>query len=107
VKVHTIVIAQLIGKVADRLAADPLIPPDCRMAYRDTVCSVFSAHLASMFGGEEVRFYVPKAATDLRVARDRRIVAALAAGEQPDDVADREKVSTRHVRRVRGRFGAA
>jgi hypothetical protein len=104
--VHTVVIAQLIGKVADRLAADPLVPPENRNAYRDTICSVFSAQLAAMFGGEEVRFYVPKAATDLRVARDERIAAALAAGKPATEVAKAERVSDRHVRRLRGRLGS-
>jgi hypothetical protein len=105
VRVHTVIFAQLIGKVADRLAADPLVPPENRSAYREQICSVFSAQLASMFGGEEVRFYVPKAATDLRVARDERIAAALAAGKPATEVAKAERVSDRHVRRLRGRIG--
>jgi hypothetical protein len=105
VRVHTVIIAQLIGKVADHLASDPRIPPDTRVAFRETVCSVFSAQLAAMFGGEEVRFYVPKAATDLRVARDERIAAALAAGRPATEVAKAERVSDRHVRRLRGRIG--
>jgi Mor family transcriptional regulator len=104
-RVHTVVMAKLIGVVADRLAADPRVPTENRLAYREAVCSVFSEQLASMFGGEEVRFYVPKAATDLRIARDERIAAALAAGESASDVAKREQLSERHVRRVRGRIG--
>jgi Mor family transcriptional regulator len=105
VRVHTITVAKLIGAVADRLASDPGIPPDARPAFRATVVSVISAQLASMFGGEEVRFYVPKAATDLRAARDRRIADALASGTPATQVAQSERVSERHVRRLRGRFG--
>jgi Mor family transcriptional regulator len=104
-RLHTVVLAQLLGTVADRLAADPVIPPANRAAYRDTIVSVFSAQLSAMFGGEEVRFYVPKAASDLRAARDERIAAALAAGKPATDVAKVERVSERHVRRVRGRIG--
>ena len=105
-KVHTITLARLIGAVADRLASDPGVPTANRSAYRDTVVSVFSAQLTAMFGGEELRFYVPKTATDLRKARDDRIYVAVAAGEPPSAIASRERVSERHVRRVRGRIGA-
>jgi Mor family transcriptional regulator len=106
-KVHTIAIARFLGAVADRLASDPAIPPENRSAYRETVVTVFSGQLSAMFGGEEVRFYVPKSATDLRQARDERIAAALSAGEPPAVVAQRERVSERHARRVRGRIGGA
>lgn len=105
-KVHTITLARLIGAVADRLASDPGVPTANRSAYRDTVVSVFSAQLTAMFGGEEIRLYVPKTATDLRRARDERISVAVAAGETPATVASRERVSERHVRRVRGRIGS-
>lgn len=104
-RVHTVALAKLLGAVAERLASDPSIPPANRMAYRETVISVFSAQLSSMFGGEEVRFYVPKAATDLRVARDERIATAIAAGEPPATVAKRENITERHVRNIRGRIG--
>jgi Mor family transcriptional regulator len=104
-KVHTVALAQIVGAVADRLASQPSIPTENRMAYRDTIVSVFSAQLSAMFGGEEVRFYVPKVATDLRRARDERIAAALEAGESAETVAKRERLSERRVRQVRGRFG--
>jgi hypothetical protein len=106
-RVHTVVLAQLLGKVADRLASDPALPVANRASYRDTVVSVFSAQLSAMFGGEEVRFYVPKVATDLRVERDTRIAAALEAGKTAAEVARAERVSDRHVRRLRGRIGPA
>jgi hypothetical protein len=104
-KVHTVALAQIVGAVADRLASHPSIPVENRMAYRDTIVSVFSAQLTSMFGGEEVRFYVPKVATDLRRERDERIAASLEAGEPPSQVAKRERISERRVRQMRGRFG--
>jgi hypothetical protein len=104
-RVHTVALAQILGAVADRLASDTSVPTDNRMAYRDAIVSVFAAQLSSMFGGEEVRFYVPKVATDLRRARDERIAASLQAGETPEAVAKREHISERRVRQVRGRFG--
>jgi hypothetical protein len=104
-RLHTVVLAQLLGEGADMLAADPIIPPANRAAYRDTIVSVFSALFSGKFAGEELRLYVPKTPGDLRIARDERIAAALAAGKPATDVARTERVSERHVRRVRGRIG--
>lgn len=87
------------------MAQDPTIPVDNRQAFRDQVSFVMATQLAAMFGGEEVRLYVPKTVPDLRAARDERIARAIEQGEPPQQVARREAVSERHVRRVRGRIG--
>lgn len=88
--------------MADRLAAHPSIPPENREAMRETARSVLDHEFRRMFGGELLQLYVPKIE---REQRDARIAAALEAGADPKDVAKREALTDRHVRRLRGRIG--
>jgi hypothetical protein len=97
--------SQVIGAIAERLAADPRIPVENREAYRQTVRSVIEAELSRLFPGEQLRMYIPKFGSAQRKERDERIAAAIAAGEAPDDIAKRESITVRHVRRLRGRIG--
>ncbi len=88
----------VLANSAERLITTP---PDNREALRATARSVFAAALQSAFGGEQLHLYVPKLSAEQRQARDARIGDS--AGPA-DDVAKRERVSDRHVRRVRGRI---
>jgi hypothetical protein len=51
---------RLIEAIASRLAEDPRIPPEGRAAFRETAQAVMQQQLSALFGGETVRFYVPK-----------------------------------------------
>lgn len=97
--------ARMIGAIADRLAADPSIPTENRAEFRAQVVIVVESELARLFGGADLLMYVPKFSPERRRAREKRIAAAIAAGEAPERVARREDVSERHVRRIRARFG--
>jgi hypothetical protein len=54
--------------------------------------------------GEQLRFYPPKIKPEHRRARQSRIEAALRAGEAHIVIAEREKVTERYVRIIRGRL---
>ncbi len=60
------------------------------------------------FPGETVKLYVPRSCNldHVREERDRRIEAALAAGDAPEVIVRREDVSKRHLRRIRARIGS-
>lgn len=58
------------------------------------------AQLATLFGGEEVRFYVPKLSIAERAKRHRAILAERAAGEPVAVVAARHGVTTRRVNQM-------
>ena len=81
------------------------IPEQNREVFKAAAVSVIEGELREMFGGEQIRLYIPKLGGETRKARDERIAAAIVAGEPPPSVAKRESVSERHVRRVRGRIG--
>jgi hypothetical protein len=97
--------SSLVGSLADRVATHPSIPIENRDALRETARSVIASELQRLFGGDQLRLYVPRVSAEQRQERDARIGEALVEGGQPDDVAQRERLSGRHVRRLRGRLG--
>jgi len=89
----------LFETLAKRAAAHPRIEQAVIGALRAELPQVIQGLLAEMYSGETVRVYVQKAgAVDMRRERDMRIVAA--KGQPAALVAEREKVSERHVRRI-------
>lgn len=96
----------LVGTLAERVAMHPSIPVENRDALRETARSVIAGELQRMFGGDQLRMYVPQVSAEQRQERDERIGEKLAEGGHPDDVAQRERLSGRHVRRLRGRLGS-
>lgn len=95
----------LVGTLAERVAMHPSIPAENRDALRETARSVIAGELQRMFGGDQLRMYVPRVSAEQRQERDERIGDALEDGAPPDEVAKRERLSDRHVRRLRGRIG--
>jgi Mor family transcriptional regulator len=96
---------RLFDSIATTLAEEMHLSAENRAAFVVTANVVMRQQFRSLFGGEVVRFYVPKADPSARQARDARIAASLRSGEEPTIVAQREQVSERHIRRVRGRIG--
>jgi hypothetical protein len=82
--------------LAERLARDR---PNREAEYLSLVSLIY-AQAAAVFGGE--RIYGPRL-NHVELAQSReRIVRALEAGEPPGAIAQREGVTPRHVRRLRG-----
>lgn len=96
-------LTRVISAAAERLASDPAVPMESRLAFRQTAEHVMHAQWASMFGGETVwvRIYAPRKNTQAREARRARILAALAADQTTAEIARREAVSARWVQRLR------
>lgn len=90
--------------IAERLASDPRIPQDSRSAFSETVETVMRQQFRAFFGGDRVRFYVPKSDPAAVADRTLRIVASIQKGERTPDIAGRERVSEDTVRRIRGRL---
>lgn len=65
-----------------------------------SLVSVIYAQAAAIFGGE--RIYGPQTNRVEREQARARIARALLDGESPAQIARRENVSERHVRKVRG-----
>lgn len=97
------ILSRLIRTAAERLAHDPVVPPENREAFRANCESVLHAQFSLEFGGE--RIYAPREATWLRMERRQRIERALALGDSTAAIARRERVSERWVRKVRGSIG--
>jgi hypothetical protein len=95
----------VINAVAERIAADPLVPEENRQALRDTAVTVIQGEFSAQFGWGEALFFLPKVWLEQRRARSERVAAALSAGEAAESIARREKISPRHLRRLRGRIG--
>lgn len=95
-------LTRIIAASAERLAQDPRIPLEAREAFRQAAVTTMHGLWSSAFGGETawVRLYVPRRDAPQREARRRRILAALAAGELPARVADREGVTLRWVQKL-------
>lgn len=82
--------------LAERLTRNS---PNREAEYR-TLVSVIYAQAAAIFGGE--RIYGPRTnQVEMEQSRER-ITLALQAGEPPAQIARREGVTERHVRKVRG-----
>lgn len=97
--------SRLIDMLADWVSQDPCIPVSNREAFRQTFRTVANGKLSELFGGEQLRLYVPIVGSQQRSARNERIAAAIDAGDAPEVIAKRESVSTRWVRKIRGRIG--
>jgi hypothetical protein len=95
----------IVGTLAERISMHPSVPPENRQALRETAQSVIASELQRMFGGDQLRLYIPRVSAEQRQQRDERIGDALVEGVAADDVAQRERLSDRHVRRLRGRIG--
>lgn len=101
-RIVTSLFSTVVRALADGVAAHPGVPPENREALRDTARSVIAAELQRMFGGEQLRMYVPRLSAEQRQERDARVADA---DGPADDVANRERLSDRQVRRIRGRIG--
>lgn len=81
---------RLIATGATRLGVDP-----------QQAVVVYETLLCELYGGETVRFCAAMTPPSTKLARQRRILNALQAGEPACSIAQRERVSDRHVRRLR------
>jgi hypothetical protein len=81
------------------------VDPQKREALYQNARAAFSRRVRQRWGGDELRMYVPRVDVAERQARDDRIAAGLAAGEDLDKLARREGTTARHARRIRGRIG--
>lgn len=97
----------IIHAAAERLAANPCIPPENREAFRATAVYIFEQQVSAVIGGDTLRvtgWAVPPSA---RRDRRERIEQALLAGESPKLIAGRELVSERYVRKLRAEMESA
>ena len=101
-RIVTSLFSTVVRALADGVAAQPGVPPENRDALRDTARIVIASELQRMFGGEQLRMYVPKMSAEQRQERDARVADSKGPS---DDVARRERISDRQVRRIRGRIG--
>lgn len=93
--------------VAERLAADPLIPPESRAAFRATAITVFEQQVSAVVGTDTLRITGWVMPPSVRQDRRDRIEQALLAGETPKAIAGRELVSERYVRKLRAEIAGA
>ena len=77
------------------------VEPAKREALYQNARAIFSTQVRRRYGGGDLKLYVPKVDSAERQARDERVATARDA----DAAAQREQVSARHARRIRGRFG--
>lgn len=89
----------LLRRLAEQAASHPRIEQAVLGAIRQELPGVIEQLLSAMYPGETVRFYARKRSGD-RGERDRRIAAALVAGDPPALVAAREGLSLRQVQRI-------
>jgi hypothetical protein len=92
-------LSAVIRSAADRLAHDPRIPVPAREAYRFTAESVLRQQLSVLVGERVYLRVVTRQRKDPQ--RRARIVAALEAGQSVAEIAAREGVTDRAVRKVR------
>lgn len=85
-RIVTSLFSTVVRALADGVAAQPGVPPENREALRDTARSVIASELQRMFGGEQLRMYVPRLSAEQRAERDARIAGT---NELADDVARR------------------
>lgn len=81
---------RLIATGAARLGVDP-----------QQAVVVYETLLCELYGGETVRFCAAMTPPSTKLARQRRILNALQAGEPACSIAQRERVSAQWVRRLR------
>lgn len=97
---------RLLAGMADAALPALKVPPQNREAMRATLISVFEHQVVRIIGQDEVRLRGWKVVPSERAARQRRIVEALRASQDPADIARRENVSERWVRKVRAELKA-
>ena len=89
----------VVGALTDRVMSHADVLPGNRDAVRDAIAT----ELQRLFGGEHLRMYVPRLSAEQRRERDASIGATASA--PAETVAQRERISERWVRKVRGRIG--
>lgn len=92
----------LASAATDLVACLQSVDAAKREALYQNARAIFSTQVRRRYGGGDLRLYVPKADAAERQACAERVASADA---QPVDIAKRERMSERHVRRLRGRFG--
>lgn len=91
----------IIAGAAERLSMHPDIPPENRAAFRANAVHVFEQQISAVIGFDSIVISGWVMPPSQRLERRGRIEAALAAGESVRDIAQRELVSQRWVRRLR------
>lgn len=71
-----------------------------------TLPAVMEDVLSRLRPGELYEFYGPKSTSLTKRERDARITEALRAGQAPNEIGKRERISSQHVRRIRARIGS-
>lgn len=97
-------VGNILVQIAQRAASHPSMEAAVIGAVRATLPIVLEAVMREIHPGDTLRLYVPKTSSADRQARDQRIGAALANGDAPEVIANREKITTRHVRNIRKRI---
>jgi len=103
------ILSQVLAQGADALADRWQVPAETRPAFRATFDSVMREAF-KLRAGERIPswgFFVAKESTEQRQQKRRRILEALAQGEEPAVIAKREDVTTRWVRVLRAKQAAA
>lgn len=96
-------LTRIIAACALRLAQHPAVPPENREAFEAAARSVMHQLWSEYIGGESVwlRLYAPRTSPLEREQRDARIRAAIAADLSPEVIASKERMSVRHVYRIK------
>ena len=99
--------ASILVEIATRAASHPNMERAVLGAVRATLPGVIESVMRELHPGDTLRLYVPKTSSVERQERDRRIGAALEAGEASAAICRRENVSLRHIQRMKKRFRLA
>lgn len=103
-------LAQVIARSADTLAERWHVPAESRPEFRQTFDTVMREALC-MYAGDRitsrVRMYVAEKSADERQQQRRRILDALATGQEPVVIARREGVTPQWVRVLRAKQAKA
>jgi hypothetical protein len=91
----------IIRAAAERLAQDACIPAANREAFRASAVAIFEQQVSAIIGSDTLRISGWAMPPSARHDRRERILASLAAGEPARQIAARELVSERWVRRLR------
>ena len=86
-----------------RLAEVERVPEDRRQAYIDNAVACLAGVFSQQYGGNRIWMSAPRMPDHERQARRRRIVEAIASGEALQTIAQRERVSLGHLRKIRAR----
>lgn len=92
--------SQYIQAAGQRIAADPLVPPESRAALARQAEQALWQQWHEIFGGERVRVRAPDEPPRAREARDERIAGALLKGHTYAQVARQEQINKATVLRI-------